>query len=38
MANGVTLGFVNSGDLRTQRYACLVDDREFDEALVHIFI
>jgi hypothetical protein len=38
MANGVTLDFVNSGDLRTQHHACLVDDREFDEVLAHIFI
>lgn len=28
--NGVTLDFVDSKDVRTQHYAFLVDDREFD--------
>lgn len=32
-ANGVTLDFVDSKDLRTQHYAFLVDDREFDAGL-----
>ncbi|HEU5094105.1 MAG TPA: VOC family protein [Reyranella sp.] len=35
-ANGVTLDFVDSSDLRTQHYAFLVDDREFDAALAHM--
>ena len=29
-ANGVTLDFVDSKDVRTQHYAFLVDDKEFD--------
>ncbi len=32
-ANGVTLDFVTSKDVRTQHYAFLVDDREFDAGL-----
>jgi catechol 2,3-dioxygenase-like lactoylglutathione lyase family enzyme len=28
--NGVTLDFIDSGDVRTQHYAFLVDDAEFD--------
>lgn len=32
-ANGVTLDFVDSKDVRTQHYAFLVDDREFDAGL-----
>ncbi len=35
-ANGVTLDFVDSKDLRTQHYAFLVDDREFDAGLERI--
>ncbi|WP_422001122.1 VOC family protein [Reyranella sp.] len=31
-SNGVTLDFVDSGDVRTQHYAFLVDDAEFDSA------
>ncbi len=35
-ANGVTLDFVDSKDVRTQHYAFLVDDREFDAGLTHL--
>lgn len=35
-ANGVTLDFTNSHDLRTQHYAFLVDDGEFDRAMAMI--
>jgi catechol 2,3-dioxygenase-like lactoylglutathione lyase family enzyme len=35
-ANGVTLDFVDSSDLRTQHYAFLVDEHEFDAALAHM--
>ncbi|MPZ32367.1 MAG: VOC family protein [Rhodospirillales bacterium] len=31
-SNGVTLDFVDSKDVRTQHYAFLVDDKEFDAA------
>ena len=31
-SNGVTLDFVDSQDVRTQHYAFLVDDAEFDAA------
>lgn len=35
-ANGVTLDFVDSKDVRTQHYAFLVDDREFDAGLAKL--
>jgi catechol 2,3-dioxygenase-like lactoylglutathione lyase family enzyme len=35
-ANGVTLDFVDSRDVRTQHYAFLVDDREFDTGLARL--
>ena len=35
-ANGVTLDFVTSKDVRTQHYAFLVDDREFDAGLARL--
>jgi len=35
-SNGVTLDFVDSTDVRTQHYAFLVDDREFDAAFARI--
>jgi len=34
--NGVTLDFVDSKDVRTQHYAFLVDDREFDAGLARL--
>ena len=34
--NGVTLDFVDSKDVRTQHYAFLVDDQEFDAGLAHV--
>lgn len=34
--NGVTLDFVDSQDVRTQHYAFLVDDAEFDAAFAKI--
>jgi len=34
--NGVTLDFVDSTDVRTQHYAFLVDDREFDAGLARL--
>ena len=36
IANGVTLDFVDSKDVRTQHYAFLVDDREFDAGLARL--
>lgn len=35
-SNGVTLDFVDSPDVRTQHYAFLVSDREFDDAFERI--
>ena len=35
-SNGVTLDFVDSQDVRTQHYAFLVDDAEFDAAFGRI--
>jgi catechol 2,3-dioxygenase-like lactoylglutathione lyase family enzyme len=35
-ANGVTLDFVDSKDVRTQHYAFLVDDKEFDAGLARL--
>ena len=35
-SNGVTLDFVDSNDVRTQHYAFLVDDREFDAGLARL--
>ena len=35
-SNGVTLDFVDSKDVRTQHYAFLVDDREFDASFARI--
>lgn len=35
-SNGVTLDFVDSKDVRTQHYAFLVDDKEFDAGLSRI--
>ena len=35
-SNGVTLDFVNSKDVRTQHYAFLVDDKEFDASFARI--
>jgi catechol 2,3-dioxygenase-like lactoylglutathione lyase family enzyme len=35
-ANGVTLDFVDSTDVRTQHYAFLVDDMEFDAGLARL--
>jgi catechol 2,3-dioxygenase-like lactoylglutathione lyase family enzyme len=35
-ANGVTLDFVDSKDVRTQHYAFLVDEREFDAGLARL--
>jgi len=35
-SNGVTLDFVDSKDVRTQHYAFLVDDAEFDAAFGRI--
>ncbi len=35
-SNGVTLDFVDSQDVRTQHYAFLVDDTEFDEGFAKI--
>ncbi len=35
-SNGVTLDFVDSKDVRTQHYAFLVDDREFDAGLARL--
>ncbi len=35
-ANGVTLDFVDSKDVRTQHYAFLVDDKEFDAGLAKL--
>ena len=35
-SNGVTLDFVDSKDVRTQHYAFLVDDGEFDAAFARI--
>jgi catechol 2,3-dioxygenase-like lactoylglutathione lyase family enzyme len=35
-ANGVTLDFVDSKDVRTQHYAFLVDDREFDAGFARL--
>jgi len=34
--NGVTLDFVDSKDVRTQHYAFLVDDKEFDAGLARL--
>jgi catechol 2,3-dioxygenase-like lactoylglutathione lyase family enzyme len=34
--NGVTLDFVDSKDVRTQHYAFLVDDEEFDAGLARL--
>ncbi len=34
--NGVTLDFVDSQDVRTQHYAFLVDDKEFDAGLAKL--
>ena len=36
VANGVTLDFVDSKDVRTQHYAFLVDDKEFDAGLARL--
>jgi catechol 2,3-dioxygenase-like lactoylglutathione lyase family enzyme len=35
-SNGVTLDFVDSKDVRTQHYAFLVDDGEFDAAFARL--
>jgi len=35
-SNGVTLDFVDSKDVRTQHYAFLVDDKEFDASFAKI--
>ena len=35
-SNGVTLDFVDSKDVRTQHYAFLVDDKEFDAGFAKI--
>ncbi len=35
-ANGVTLDFVDSKDVRTQHYAFLVTDKEFDTGLARL--
>src|SRR5476651_2716176 len=35
-SNGVTLDFVDSQDVRTQHYAFLVDDAEFDAGFAKI--
>ena len=35
-ANGVTLDFVDSKDVRTQHYAFLVDDAEFDAGIAKL--
>ena len=35
-SNGVTLDFVDSKDVRTQHYAFLVDDQEFDASFARI--
>src|SRR5476649_2124763 len=35
-SNGVTLDFVDSKDVRTQHYAFLVDDEEFDSAFARV--
>ena len=35
-SNGVTLDFVDSKDVRTQHYAFLVDDKEFDAGLARL--
>src|SRR5262249_39794937 len=35
-SNGVTLDFVDSKDVRTQHYAFLVDDKEFDAGLAEV--
>jgi len=35
-SNGVTLDFVTSQDVRTQHYAFLVDDKEFDSGLARL--
>ncbi len=35
-ANGVTLDFVDSKDVRTQHYAFLVDNKEFDAGLARL--
>src|SRR5476649_1831003 len=35
-SNGVTLDFVDSKDVRTQHYAFLVDDKEFDSAFARV--
>ncbi|HTR83509.1 MAG TPA: VOC family protein [Reyranella sp.] len=35
-SNGVTLDFVTSQDVRTQHYAFLVDDKEFDSGLAKL--
>ena len=35
-ANGVTLDFVDSKDVRTQHYAFLVNDKEFDAGLARL--
>lgn len=35
-ANGVTLDFVDSKDVRTQHYAFLVDEKEFDAGLARL--
>jgi catechol 2,3-dioxygenase-like lactoylglutathione lyase family enzyme len=35
-ANGVTLDFVDSKDVRTQHYAFLVSEREFDAGLARL--
>jgi catechol 2,3-dioxygenase-like lactoylglutathione lyase family enzyme len=35
-SNGVTLDFVDSKDVRTQHYAFLVDDKEFDASFARI--
>jgi catechol 2,3-dioxygenase-like lactoylglutathione lyase family enzyme len=36
LSNGVTLDYVDSDDLRTQHYAFLVSDAEFDAGLARI--
>jgi catechol 2,3-dioxygenase-like lactoylglutathione lyase family enzyme len=35
-SNGVTLDFVDSKDVRTQHYAFLVDDQEFDASFARV--
>ena len=35
-SNGVTLDFVDSKDVRTQHYAFLVDDEEFDTSFAKL--